>query len=119
MQRKLLLIAKSAPWSSLNARELLDIALSGGAFELPISLLFMGDGVLQPLAQQQPTVLEQKNLSANLQALPLFEIDAVYVSADCLAKRGQLETERVIAATVVDTQQITQLLASHDQVIVL
>lgn len=119
MPSKLLLIARSAPWSSLNPRELLDIALSGGAFELPVSILFVGDGVLQLLDHQQPALLEQKNLAANLQALPLFDIEQLYVSNTCLAERGLQESALAVEVEPINQQRWQTLIAEHQQVIVL
>jgi len=54
-----------------RCREALDIVLAGGAFDLPIGLLFLDDGVLQLAAGQNAKALQQKDLSANLQALPI------------------------------------------------
>ena len=47
MAKSMLLISRQAPWSGPGAREALDIALAGGAFDLPLALLFLDDGVLQ------------------------------------------------------------------------
>jgi len=41
MARSLLIISRQAPWSGPSAREALDIVLAGGAFELPLGLLFL------------------------------------------------------------------------------
>ena len=45
MSKSLLVISRQAPWSGPSAREALDIVLAGGAFDLPIGLLFLDDGV--------------------------------------------------------------------------
>jgi len=44
MSKSLLIISRQAPWSGPGAREALDIALAGGAFDLPIGMLFLDDG---------------------------------------------------------------------------
>lgn len=44
MAKSLLIISRQAPWAGPSAREALDIALAGGAFDLPISMLFLDDG---------------------------------------------------------------------------
>ena len=41
MAKSMLLISRQAPWSGPGAREALDIALAGGAFDLPLALLFL------------------------------------------------------------------------------
>ncbi|WP_019332608.1 DsrE family protein, partial [Pseudomonas syringae] len=52
MPRSLLIVSRQSPWSGPGAREALDIALAGGAFDLPVGLLFLDDGVFQLLPQQ-------------------------------------------------------------------
>ena len=88
MSKSLLIISRQAPWAGPSAREALDIALAGGAFDLPLGMLFLDDGVFQLLADQQPDALQQKDLTANLKALPLFGVENLYVSTRSLAERG-------------------------------
>ncbi|WP_019580096.1 sulfurtransferase complex subunit TusC [Pseudomonas mandelii] len=120
MAKSLLIISRQAPWSGPNAREALDIVLAGGAFDLPIGLLFLDDGVFQLAATQDAKALQQKDLSANLQALPMFGVEDLFVCADSVAARGldpkglSLEEARVLSA-----QDITALIDRYDQVITL
>lgn len=60
MSTSLLIISRQAPWSGLTAREALDIVLAGGAFDLPMGLLFLDDGVFQLVPDQQSGAIEQK-----------------------------------------------------------
>ncbi|MDY0249315.1 MAG: sulfurtransferase complex subunit TusC [Pseudomonas sp.] len=119
MIKSVLLISRQAPWAGLGAAEALDIALAAGAFDLPLSILFMDDGVLQLLDKQQPQTLEQKDLSANLQALPLFGIEQLYVAQHCLAQRGLDHRTLAVAAEVLDDSQIQQLIRQYDYVMTL
>lgn len=120
MAKSLLIISRQSPWSGPSARETLDIVLAGGAFDLPIGLLFLDDGVWQLAAQQQAKALQQKDLSANLQALPMFGVDELFVCGDSAAERGldpaslALEEARLLAAG-----EITALIDRYDQVITL
>ncbi len=119
MAKSVLLISRQAPWAGLGAAEALDIALAAGAFDLPLAMLFMDDGVLQLLEQQQPQQLEQKNLCANLQALPMFGIEQLYVAQDCLQQRGLADAELALAVERVDDTQIQQLIRQFDHVVTL
>ena len=120
MPKSLLIISRQAPWSGPSAREALDIVLAGGAFDLPIGLLFLDDGVFQLAAKQDAKALQQKDLSANLQALPMFGVEDLFVCGDSVAERGlnptglSLEEAQVLAA-----HEITALIDSYDQVITL
>lgn len=117
--KPLLLVCRNAPWSGLAARETLDIALAGGAFDLPVSLLWQGEGVYQLLTGQQPDALQQKNLQAQLGSLPLFGIEQLYVCQASLQERAISLDQLVVAAQPVTTADVRQLLAGHAQVLVI
>lgn len=117
MSKSLLIVSRHAPWSGLAAREALDIALAGGAFDLPIGMLFLDDGVLQLRANQQPTTLAQKDLQANLKALPIFGVDSLYACAKSLAARGITSEQLAVPVTVLDLPELRQLYNSFDQVV--
>ncbi len=119
MAKSLLLISRQPPWAGPGAREALDIALAGGAFDLPLALLFLDDGVFQLQAAQRPQALQQKDLCANLQALPLFGVDALYVSARSLGERGLDDQALTLAVEVLDDAGLTALIERHDLVMTL
>jgi tRNA 2-thiouridine synthesizing protein C len=116
----LLIISRQSPWSGPSAREALDIVLAGGAFDLPIGLLFLDDGVFQLAANQDARALQQKDLSANLQALPMFGVEDLFVCGDSAAERGldpralSLEEAQVLTAG-----EISALIDRYHQVITL
>ena len=116
MAKSVLLISRQAPWAGVAAAEALDIALAAGAFDLPLSVLFIDAGVLQLVAQQQSQILEQKDLSANLQALPMFGIEQLYASQHCLNARGVCQTQLAVPAELLDDVQIQQLIRQFDHV---
>jgi len=120
MPKSLLIVSRQAPWSGPSAREALDIVLAGGAFDLPIGLLFLDDGVFQLASKQDAKALQQKDLSANLQALPMFGVDELFVCGDSAAERGlapsSLALEEVQA---LNAAEITALIDRYDQVITL
>lgn len=117
MTKSMLIISRQAPWSGPSAREALDISLAGGAFDLPIAMLFMDDGVFQLSANQQPRDLEQKDLSANLQALPMFGVDALFACQHSLQARGLLDAPMALSAEQLAPAEIRALIDRFDQVI--
>ncbi|KIQ00739.1 MULTISPECIES: sulfurtransferase complex subunit TusC [Pseudomonas] len=117
MNRSLLIISRKAPWQGPGAREALDIALAGGAFDLPIGLLFLDDGVLQLAHRQQSQALQQKDLTANLQALPMFGVEALYACSHSLQQRGLRETSLEVER--LDSAGLRDLIDRYDQVITL
>lgn len=117
MSKSLLIISRQAPWAGPSAREALDIALAGGAFDLPLGLLFLDDGVFQLLSQQHPAALQQKDLTANLQALPLFGVESLYACSRSLSVRGLREQPLALPVEQLDDSQLTLLIDRYDQVI--
>lgn len=116
MSKSLLVISRQAPWSGPSAREALDIVLAGGAFDLPIGLLFLDDGVFQLAPSQDAKAVQQKDLSANLQALSLFGIDDVFACSQSMAERGLTSHA---SAQPLSGEQISQMIDRYDQVITL
>ncbi|WP_110972420.1 MULTISPECIES: sulfurtransferase complex subunit TusC [Pseudomonas] len=119
MAKSLLIISRQAPWSGPSAREALDIALAGGAFDLPLGMLFLDDGVFQLAAAQQPAVLQQKNLAANLQALPMFGVEELFAAASSLRERGLSAEGLSLPVEVLDDMALAALIDRFDQVVTL
>jgi len=117
--KSLLIVSRSAPWAGSRAREALEIALSAAAFELPVALLFMDDGLFQLVAAQQPSNLQQKDLSANLKALPLFGIEHCYAAQASLIERGLKQSQVNLAVQWLDDKAITELLGCYDEIMML
>lgn len=119
MAKSLLIISRQAPWSGPSAREALDVALAGGAFDLPLAMLFMDDGVFQLPSAQQPDALQQKNLAANLQALPMFGVEELFACAHSLARRGLAGEALSLPVQILDDAALKALVARFDQVVTL
>jgi tRNA 2-thiouridine synthesizing protein C len=118
MPTSLLIISRQSPWSGPSAREALDIALAGGAFDLPLGMLFLDDGVLQLLPTQHASQLQQKDLTANLQALEMFGVEDLFACNSSLAERGMSPSELSVGALqVLRDHEIAALIDRYDQVI--
>ncbi|WP_060511124.1 sulfurtransferase complex subunit TusC [Pseudomonas sp. NBRC 111124] len=119
MAKSMLIISRQAPWNGPSAREALDIALAGGAFDLPLAMLFLDDGVFQLAPGQQPTAVQQKNLAANLQALPMFGVEELFACQHSLARRGLAANGLELPVEVLDDNALKALIARFDQVVTL
>jgi tRNA 2-thiouridine synthesizing protein C len=76
--------------------------------------------VFQLAAGQHAKVVQQKDLSANLQALPMFGVDDLFVCADSAAKRGLAVDALVLDdLKVLGAADIAALIDRYDQVITL
>ena len=92
---KILIVNQSAPYSSGNAKESLDLALAAATFEQNVSILFTGDACYQLIAQQTPQNINSKNLTQMLKALPIYGVENLFVDEQSLIDRhiNQLDND--------------------------
>src|SRR5690606_11734711 len=105
------------PYGQTLAREALDVALTAATFDQAVALLFLGDGVLQLVRDQQPAAIGQKALDKQLAALPLYDIDTLYVEAEALTLRGLSACDLALPAAPLDATAIARAIAAHDIVL--
>ncbi|GGY70499.1 protein TusC [Cellvibrio zantedeschiae] len=116
--KKLLFISRHAPYGSSLAKDALDAILAASAYEQQLGLLFMDDGVFQLLANQNTEQIGQKNFSAILPVLPLYEINSIYVHYESLIKRQITINELVLdSVQIIDSKAVCSLLAQQDQLL--
>jgi tRNA 2-thiouridine synthesizing protein C len=116
-QKQLLVVVRHSPYGSSLARASLDVALAAAAFEQPVKLLFMGDGVLQLLPEQDSQAIGQKNIGRLLSSLPLYDIDMVYADAEAVARHGIDLGSAQLPAQALDEHAMQQLMISCDHLL--
>ncbi|BBB26225.1 sulfurtransferase complex subunit TusC [Amphritea japonica] len=116
-KKSFLVINRKAPYGSSAARDALDVALTISVFEQPLSLLFMDDAVLQLLPAHNPSGIGQKNLSANLAMLEMYDIDQLYVCSDALERRALRPDDIELNIKPLNQSEIAALIKQHDQVL--
>lgn len=114
VKKRHLLVMRRAPYGSSLARASVDLGLAMGAFDQDFDLLFLGDGVLQLLQNQDSSAIGLKNIGKALSSLPLYDVESVYVDAVSLARHGFTIDQLVIAAEPLDDAQLKQLLVDCD-----
>ncbi len=117
-QKKILFISRHAPYGSSLAKDALDAMLAASAYNQALSVLFMDDGVFQLLKNQNTYDIAQKNFAAILPALPLYEINSIYVHYESLIKRHITINELVLdGVQIIDSKAVSSLLAQQDQLL--
>lgn len=116
-KKSVLIINRTPPYGSSYARESLDIALTCSIFEMPVSLLFLSDGIFQLVKGQDPSGIEQKNLQSVLSSLPMYDIENIYVEQEALNSWALTTEELCLDSTVINNDEIQSLIASHDTVL--
>ena len=112
-----LIVVRHSPYGSSLAKASLDVALSMAAFEQPVDMLFIGDGVLQLCGNQDTQALGVKSILRQLASLPLYEMNSVYVD-ESAAKRYELDlTQAPVTAQALDGPQMHQLMCGFDHLL--
>ena len=117
MSQSVCVISTRAPYSGQLAREALDAVLVCASYDIPTTLLLMGDGVFQLLKGQDSQQIPRKNLSAMLQALPLYGIDSVHVDETSLLERGIEVNQLCQAVTLLSQDELPQFIRQHSRVL--
>ena len=116
-RRSTLVVIRHSPYGSTLGRTSLDAALAMAAFEQPVEVLFMGDGVLQLLPKQDSEAIGVKSVGKLLGSLPLYEIASAYVDANA-AKRYQVDLSLApLPCEALDQAGIRRLMTSSDHLL--
>ena len=114
--KSLLISSQGTPYGRGTAAEALDTAMAAAALDVPVTLLFDGDGVYQLLPAQAGGELGVRNLSQGLEALPAFEVERCFVAGPALAQRS-LSPETLALPGLLDAEALAALLRSADVVL--
>ncbi len=117
INKRFLLVCRTAPYGAARAREALDMALAAAAFDQDVGLLFLGDGVWQLVRGQNPEAIGQKAFDKQLGSLPLYSIDRLYVDAQALDERALAPEDLVLPTQPLSSAAIAVLLKEQDVVL--
>lgn len=112
----LLFLIRHSPRGSSAGEDAVDAILAAAALDVPVEVLFMGAGVLQLLENQQvgPGV---RDLAANWQALPVFDVESCYVEASALHDHGLDTAALTLPVSVLNEQDLQDCLQRAGQVV--
>lgn len=116
-QKSVLVVNQKAPYGSSLAREALDVVLTCSIFDLPVTLLFTGDSIFQLIKGQSGSEVGQKSLDSMLSALPMYDVENIYVTSDDLAKHGLTPDDLVLPVKSIPSEQIAGLIKQHSTVL--
>ena len=111
-------VFSSAPHGSSAGREGLDALLATSALTEDIGVFFIGDGVFQILAGQQPQAILMRDYIATFKVLPLYDIETIWICATSMQERGlSEETPLVLEATRLTSGRLREELSHYDTVL--
>ena len=115
---RLLLVLRRAPYDSGRSKAALDLAMAFSVFDLPVDLLFLGDGVWQLLGGQDTAATVTKNVQKTLSSLPLYDIEVLYAEAEALTDRGIAAADIPHAVNTLKRSDLNAFFADFQQVLV-
>jgi tRNA 2-thiouridine synthesizing protein C len=118
MEKSFLFILNRPPYQGSSWRDALDSLLATSAFGQQVSVLLLGDAVLQLLPVNETEVsrdyLAMKSPRKHFDSFALYDIDTVYVASAALQRLSLRADQLSVAAVSVDIAQIRRLLSEHD-----
>lgn len=117
LSKRMLVLLRKPPHGSIFGQEALEAVLVAGAFEQDVTLLLMGDGVLNLLGGQQANLLEHRDLLTTFASLKEYDVRHIVVQESALQQRGLVTTDLAMKVDVLDDQRIAKLIDAQDVVI--
>lgn len=115
-----LVVMRSTPYGNTNAKDALDVVLTLAAFEQEPALLYQGLGVQQLLLDASMEA-PFKHVGKILGALPMYDIEHVYVDQASLQEYG-IKPEHLdnlpVECYLLTSHQVSDLLHRHQHVMV-
>jgi tRNA 2-thiouridine synthesizing protein C len=117
LAKRFLFMLRRLPQSGARVRETLDMILTTAAFEQPVTVLFLDDGVYQLKRGQRPEAAGLPAVAQLFETLAMYDVQAIRVERESLAERGLLPADLVIAAEPIGRADVAGLIAAHDIVV--
>lgn len=115
--KRILFLLRQPPYATSHALEALEAVLVAGVFDQRVSVLFRDDGIWQLVADQDGDALAARTVGKVAQALPEYEVHALYVCRRGLADRGLSVEDLLLPVTPLDESGQRDLIAAQDAVV--
>jgi tRNA 2-thiouridine synthesizing protein C len=111
-----LIIFSNPPYGTISAQEGQDLALAASAFYPSLSVLFLGDGLLNCLNTQQPSDY-LKSFCATFASFPMYDIHHVYGTLQDCEGLGIHAHDLTLPLQLLDHLELQSLLQHADWVL--
>ena len=116
-RKRFLSVHRHGPHGGIRAQEGLDVLLMVVAFEQPLSVVFMDDGVYLLKRDQHPGRIGLKNFCAGFPSLTLYDVREVYAERESLELRGLRPDDLLMPVQVIDAAALGRMMDEHDVVL--
>ncbi|GAA4903633.1 sulfurtransferase complex subunit TusC [Ferrimonas pelagia] len=114
---QLAIVYRTVPHGNSKGREALDLTLLAASYEVETAVFFIADGIYQLLKNQQPGVIDSKDHIATYRALPMYDVEQIYICAESMQQRDIELTDLIIPAQPLEPEQLRQQLFQSKQVL--
>lgn len=104
---------RTAPHGVAAGREGLDAVLACSALTDEISVFFIGDGVYQLVAGQQPAAILGRDYTPTFKLFGLYDIEQVYLCDESLSERQLTVDQLLFPAQRLSRAEIRTRLQAH------
>ncbi len=112
--KKYLFVLSQAPHSGHNVQETLDVILTTAAFDQPVALLLLDDGVFQLKKGQNPELLGLKDTLSVFKALEIYDVDDIYIEVESLHERGLKPADMALAVRELYRKDVSGFMKQYD-----
>lgn len=113
-QKHILFLFNTVGFADARGQETMDALLVAAAFDQKISVLVTGSAVWQLLTDQHGAAVDAKSLAKSFAALPMYDIEDVFVDAETLQAHAVSTSELSVPVIVLDREQQTDLISRQD-----
>lgn len=116
--KRVAFVFMTAPHGSSAGREGLDALLATSALTEDIGVFFLGDGVFQLLAGQQPATILTRDYIPTFKLMALYDIEDCWLCAASLRERGlSASSSFIIEPEILAPDVLRQRLDSYDVIL--
>jgi len=115
--KNFLFVMRRPPHEGTAVRESLDMLMTVAAFDQPVRVLFLDDGVFALKAGQRPDVLGLKPVEPLLAALDFYGVEGLWVEEESLVQRGLRPEGLALPVRGIRRAEVAGFVAGADVVV--
>ncbi|TQV86499.1 sulfurtransferase complex subunit TusC [Aliikangiella coralliicola] len=112
------IIIKSPPFSAIDGKEGIDLALVCAAFDQQVNLIFVEQGIFHLIKSQDSNCIDDKLHDKQLNAIEFYDIDKIYVESESLEKFHLTEKHLLSHVDCLPSSDIKTLCHSANQTVI-
>jgi tRNA 2-thiouridine synthesizing protein C len=112
-----LFVLRRAPHEGAFVRESLDMLMTVAAFDQPVRVLLLDDGVFALVPGQRPEILGLRPVAPLFEALDVYGVEGVWAEEESLAGRGLCADRLALPVRRIRRAEVAGFIAAADVVV--